>query len=106
MWSELASNKSPVHPQNEEYGPAAIQNPLTLGARQLVRVRTVKSCRKHSSSADGFHPSCVNTEVTCTNHVFGRSFKTVQWQCKFQQLLRDKSWALHSLVVQRTIFRF
>ena len=29
MWSELPSNKSTAHPQNEEYGPVAIQNPLT-----------------------------------------------------------------------------
>ena len=29
MWSELPSNKSPVHPQNEEYGPVAIYYPLT-----------------------------------------------------------------------------
>ena len=29
MWSELPSDKSPVHPQNEEYGPVTIQNHLT-----------------------------------------------------------------------------
>ena len=28
MWSELPSN-TPAHPQKEEYGPVAIQNPLT-----------------------------------------------------------------------------
>ena len=30
MWSELLSNKSFVHPQNEEYGPVATQNHLTF----------------------------------------------------------------------------
>ena len=40
MWSEPPSNmplwrcktlvQSPVHPQNEEYGPVVIQNPLTM----------------------------------------------------------------------------
>ena len=29
MWSEPPSNKSPVHPQNEEYGPVATQKPLS-----------------------------------------------------------------------------
>ena len=29
MWSELPSDKSPVHPQNEEYGAVAIRDPLT-----------------------------------------------------------------------------
>ena len=29
MWSKPASSKSPVHPQNEEYCPVAIHNPLT-----------------------------------------------------------------------------
>ena len=36
MWSEPPSNKSPVHPQNEEYGPVAIQNPLTSYERKQL----------------------------------------------------------------------
>ena len=36
MWSEPPSNKSPVHPQNEEYSPVAIQNPLTSYERKQL----------------------------------------------------------------------
>ena len=30
MWSEPPSKRTPAHPQNEEYGPVAMQNHLTL----------------------------------------------------------------------------
>ena len=36
MWSELPSTKSTAHPQNEEYCPVAVQNPLTNGKEHIT----------------------------------------------------------------------
>ena len=36
MWSEPSSTKSTAHPQNEEYCPVAVQNPLTNGKDHIT----------------------------------------------------------------------